>query len=110
MLLELEDVLHAGSVGLEVEWIALTGSLTGGVRQPPDKLHVLRAGLVEAAALTESLELDRARGGEGVLLLEISHSHRLHGLVSLHQQLADLLQHLQATSNQSNSFSFLFSL
>ena len=43
--------------------------------------------------LPAHLELHGAGRGEGVLLLEVANGDGLHGLVGLHQQLADLLQH-----------------
>ena len=57
-----------------------------------DKLHVLTPGLVEAGALAQCLELDRRGSGEAVLLLKVADSHSLHGLISLHEKLPDLLQ------------------
>jgi hypothetical protein len=59
--------------------------LTGEVRQPPHKFHVLTAGLIQPV-----LELHGAGGCQGVLLLEGGDGDRLHGLVHLHQQFPDL--------------------
>ena len=92
LLLQAEHVVQPLCVGLEAERIALREASDLGLGQPLHKLHVLAPGLVEAGALAEGLELDGAGGGEGVLQLEVADRHSLHGLVRLHEQLADLLE------------------
>ena len=94
LFLQLQYILHTRCIGLEAERIALTRPLAGGVRESPDKLHILTPWLVQPAALAQGLELHGAGGGQGVLLLEVRDGDGLHGLVSLHQQLPDLLQNL----------------
>ena len=92
MFVKAQNVVESLRVGFKGERIPFRKPVEIRVGDPFHKLHVLAARLVQPRALAQGLELDGRRRGETLLLSKVADGHSLHGLVSLHQQLPNLLK------------------